>query len=243
MENAAAANAIRLDRGPSERALGMLVWMVAIGAWIFLALSPIGIASAIALGLVFFLAHLAFAAHLRGSAVRSSGGALDALATQFPGTNMIVLYSDLLEACGNDEPARDFGIAHEHGHLHAGHLRWHWFLTPGLAIPFRGHASSRARESTCDRYGIAASTDRARALDGLGVLAAGGMHAKLVHRRARVAQRSYLESVPMRLGRWLFTHRSIAHRLAAPRQRVGPGRCCRRTRGGAARPASQEVRA
>ena len=254
MVAASPGNAIRVERWPSERPLAAIVWLTALALWFFIALSVIGILYAVFLGLFFFLAHLAFIAHLRGNAVRlsaeqlpelhervrqlsarigldpvpdayllQSGGALNALATRFLGTNLIVLYSDLLEACGENEAARDFIVAHELGHLHAGHLRWSWLLIPGLAMPFLGHAYSRAREYTCDRYGIAASVDRERALDGLSVLAAGAGHAPRVNRRALVAQRADLESGFMKLGSWLFTHPSIAHRLAALEPSLGDG--------------------
>jgi Zn-dependent protease with chaperone function len=153
--------------------------------------------------------------------VLQSGGVLNALATKFLGSHFIILYSDLLEACGSDEAARDFIVAHELGHLHAGHLRWNWLLLPGLAMPFLGHAYSRAREYTCDRYGMAASTDRERALDGLCILAAGKEQGPRINRRALVAQRRDLETAWMKVGAWLFTHPSIAHRLAALEPSLG----------------------
>src|SRR5262245_33177180 len=177
-----------VPRWPTERPLRILVLLAAIAIWVGLALSVIGIAYALLLAVFFFVAHLAFITHLRGSGVRlgpeqmpelhqrvvtlasrlgmrpapdaylvQAGGALNALATKFLRSNFIVLYSDLLEACGDNDDARDFIIAHELGHLHAGHLRGHWLLLPGLAVPFLGTAYSRAREYTCDRYGLAAS--------------------------------------------------------------------------------------
>ncbi len=81
------------------------------------------------------------------------GGALNAMATKFFKSEMIILYSDLLEACGSNTQARDMIIAHELAHLKEGHLRWHGFLIPGYMVPFLGTALSRAREYTCDRYG------------------------------------------------------------------------------------------
>ena len=84
-----------------------------------------------------------------------AGGTLNAFATRFFGTNFVVLYSELLDACGDDEPARDMIIAHELGHVHAGHLRLSWLILPSSIVPFLGTALSRAREYTCDRYGLA----------------------------------------------------------------------------------------
>jgi hypothetical protein len=91
-------------------------------------------------------------------------------------------------------------------------------------MPFLGHAYSRVREYTCDRYGMAASTDREHALDGLCILAAGKEHGPRVNRRALVGQRRDLETVWMKLGSWLFTHPSIAHRLAALEPSLGEAR-------------------
>jgi Zn-dependent protease with chaperone function len=155
--------------------------------------------------------------------VMQAGGALNALATKFLRSNFIVLYSDLLDACGDNEAARDFIVAHELGHLHAGHLRLQWLLLPGLFVPLLGTAYSRAREYTCDRYGLAASSDPERALDGLCILAAGGERGPRVNRRALVAQRNDLESIWMKLGHWLATHPPIAHRLGALEPALGAG--------------------
>jgi hypothetical protein len=94
-------------------------------------------------------------------------------------------------------------------------LRWRWVLLPGLAVPFLGGAYSRACEYTCDRYGLAASRDRQRALDGLCILAAGGRHGPQVNRRALTAQRADLNTTWMKIGQWLSTYPPVAARLAA----------------------------
>jgi hypothetical protein len=154
--------------------------------------------------------------------VVQAGGSLNALATRFLRSNVIVLFSDLLEACGDNDEARDFIIAHELGHLHAGHLRWRWFILPGTAVPFLGTAWSRACEYTCDRYGMSFSGASERALDGLCILAAGGQHGPEVNRRALVAQRNDLRTGLMRLGVWLSTHPPIADRLVALDGSLGP---------------------
>lgn len=251
----AARSPVRVARRPGERPLQVLVWLAAIGLWVVLAVSIVGIVYAALLGIFFFVAHLAFIAHLRGSAVKlgpdqmpelhgrvvelseqiglrrvpdayvvQAGGSLNALATKFLRSNFIVLFSDLLEACGDNTTARDFIVAHELGHLHAGHLRLRWLLLPGLFVPFLGSAYSRACEYTCDRYGLAASGDAERALDGLCILAAGGQHGPRVNRRALVAQRADLNTIWMKLGHWLSTHPPIAHRLAALQPSLGSGR-------------------
>ena len=246
---------IHVERWPSERPLAVLVWITALSIWLALAVSLVGIAYALLLGVFFFVSHVVFIAFVRGNGVRlspnqmpalyervrmlaarigmvrapeayvlQSGGMLNALATKFLGSNFIILYSDLLEACGDDEAARDFIVAHELGHLHAGHLRWNWLLLPGLAMPLLGHAYSRAREYTCDRYGMATSANREQALDGLCILAAGKEQGPRVNRRALVEQRRDLETPWMKVGSWLFTHPSIAHRLAALEPSLGETR-------------------
>jgi len=154
--------------------------------------------------------------------VVQAGGILNALATRFLRSNVIVLFSDLLDACGDNEAARDFIVAHELGHLHAGHLKWRWFILPGLVVPFLGTTWSRACEYTCDRYGMSFSDDPERALDGLCILAAGGRHGPHVNRRALVAQRGDLQTGLMRLGVWLSTHPPIADRLVALDRSLGP---------------------
>jgi Zn-dependent protease with chaperone function len=161
--------------------------------------------------------------------VIQAGGALNALATRFLGSQFIVLYSDLIDACGDNTEARDFIIAHELGHLRAGHLKLRWLLAPGLLVPFLGTAYSRACEYTSDRYGLAGSRDPERALDGLCILAAGGRQGPRVNRRALVAQRADLNTFWMTLGQWLSTHPPVAARLAALQPSLGDRIALRRT--------------
>jgi len=178
-------DAVNVQRWPTETPLFVLVLLSAIACWIFLVLSIIGLVYAGMLGIFFFVSHVSFIAHLKGSAVRvgpdqmpelyerieylsrrvglkaaptvyvmQAGGTLNALATKFFSSNFVVLFSDLIEACGDNAEARDMIIAHELGHLKAGHLKGLWFLLPGMFIPFLGSAYFRAREYTCDRYGF-----------------------------------------------------------------------------------------
>jgi hypothetical protein len=63
---------VKVDRWSSERPLLVLVWLTAIGLWIALAVSLIGIAYAAFLGIFFFAAHIMFITSLRGNAVRLS---------------------------------------------------------------------------------------------------------------------------------------------------------------------------
>ena len=146
--------------------------------------------------------------------VMQAGGSLNALATKLLGSSFIVLFSDLLDACEDDQEAADFIIAHELGHLKAGHLRFNWFLILGQLVPFLGGAYSRAREYTADRYGFAAVSDRRSAIHGLTVLAAGGKRAKMVNLLTFVSQRRDMTGVLMTLGRWMSTHPPICDRVA-----------------------------
>lgn len=234
-----------VERWPSELPLTALVTIAALVMWAVLFVSVIGIVYAVFLGVFFFVAHAIAVAHIRGSAIRlapdqlpalharvqelaarfgmempqaylmQAGGALNAFATRFLGADMLVLYADLLDACGDNESARDMIIAHELGHLKLGHVQWWWLRMPGAVIPFLGSALSRAREYTCDRYGKAGAADADGALLGLTILAAGKHHASSVNRQRFVRQQEDLNTGWMRIGEWLGSHPPLARRLAA----------------------------
>jgi Zn-dependent protease with chaperone function len=147
--------------------------------------------------------------------IMQEGGALNAFASKLFSRSFIVLYSDLLDACGDNTDARDFVIAHELGHLAAKHLQWQAVLAPAMLVPFLWNAYSRAREYTCDRYGMTAARDRQAALRGLAILAAGGRLGPSVHLDRFVEQRADLNSPLLKLGSWLSTHPPLCDRLAA----------------------------
>ena len=233
-----------IQRWPTERPLFALCVLMSIGIWTLLIVSIIGVIYAVILGLFFLFAHAAFVAHVRGNGVRLSpaqfpdlfeavrrlanhlgleavpeaylmqaGGTLNAFATRFFRSNFIVLFTDLLEACDDNTAARDMIIAHELGHLKAGHLRWRWLIMPAYFFPFLG-TLSRAREYTCDRYGLAGAGNVDGAILGLTVLAAGGKHAPAVNQTAFLAQRETLNTGWMAIGEWLSTHPPLAKRVA-----------------------------
>lgn len=156
--------------------------------------------------------------------IMQEGGALNALATRFFKSNMLILYSDLLAACGSNTDARDFILAHELGHLREGHLRWHWFLLPGLVYPFLGQALSRAREYTCDRYGYAAAQNKDAALQGIAILAAGAEKGPHVNLEALAHQVKDLNTGWLTLGQWLGTHPPLARRLIALNPNFAPSK-------------------
>jgi Zn-dependent protease with chaperone function len=161
------------------------------------------------------LAHQAGIDPVPEAYLMEAGGSLNAFATRFLRSRMIVLYSDLLEACEGDEAARDMVIGHELGHIKAGHLRFVWVLAPGLLMPFLGSAYSRACEYTCDRWGSALCGDSGGAVRGLAVLAAGGRLARRVNLRSFVRQSSQLDTGWMTVGKWLSRYPPLCDRVAA----------------------------
>ncbi len=155
--------------------------------------------------------------------VMEAGGSLNAFATRFFRTRIIVLFSDLLEACEDDDTARDMIIGHEIGHIHARHLDWWWLIAPGTLIPFLGHAYSRACELTCDRYGAILCGDERGATRGLTLLAAGRKHGPAVNLEAYVAQSEDLDTGWMTIGKWLSGYPPLSSRVAALRPSLTEG--------------------
>ncbi len=152
-----------------------------------------------------------------------SGGSVNALATKFFRGRMIVLFSDLLDACGDDTAARDMVLGHEIGHLKAGHLDHLLLTAPGRLMPFLGAAYSRACERTCDRWGAALCGDPGGAVRGLAILAAGGTHAKRINLQAYVAQRRDLDTGWMTLGSWLSAYPPLSERVELLDPALGAG--------------------
>lgn len=105
--------------------------------------------------------------------VLQSNGLLNAFATRHGGRNFVVVYSELLDTYGPDSPEIEFLLGHELGHIKRSHISKHLFLLPGLLFPLLGSAYSRACESSCDRHGLFAATDRKGAVNAMMVLAGG----------------------------------------------------------------------
>jgi Zn-dependent protease with chaperone function len=240
-----ATSPLQVRRWETEIPLLILVILVSIVLWVFVAVSIVGIFYAVFFSIFFFLAQVGFVARLRGSAIKlgpqqmpelhgrvlaiasrlglkkvpdaylmQAGGALNAFATKLFRSNFIVLYSDLVNACGDDAEAVDFIVGHELGHVKAGHLRFQWLIILGRLFPFIGGAYSRAREYTADRYGLASINDPRAATHGLTVLAAGGAHAHRVNIAAMMQQRHDMTTVWMTIGRWMSTHPPLIDRIA-----------------------------
>lgn len=147
--------------------------------------------------------------------VVQSGGMLNAFATRFLSRNFIVLYSDLLEACGEDGHEVDMIIGHEVGHLALKHLKWMLFLLPARIMPWLGSAYSRACEFSCDLCGMEVAGDLDESIRGLAVLATGGKYA----RRLDVA--AYMKQIREMNGFWTSvcelnsSHPFLSKRVAA----------------------------
>lgn len=155
--------------------------------------------------------------------IMQAGGELNAFATKFLGGRMMVLYSELLEACADDAPARDMVIGHELGHLALRHLDWFLLTAPGRLIPFLGSAYSRACEYSCDRYGAHLCGDPDGATRGLAILAAGPRLARRVNLQAFVAQRRDMDTGWMTIGSWLSGYPPLSARIEALEPALGRG--------------------
>jgi len=239
------SRALDVERWPTELPLFALVALCSVFVWILLIVTVIGLVYAAFLGVFFFVAHVIFMSRVQGSGAKlgpdqfpeihdavarlsrqmgmeppeayivQSGGSLNALATRFFRRKIIVLFSDLLEACGANTAARDMIIGHELAHLKCGHLNWQMLILPGLFVPFLGSALSRAREYTCDRFGLAVAGDPGSGLRGLSILAAGPVYGARMNMEAFTRQRSDMSTGLMTLAEWLSSHPPLAKRVAA----------------------------
>lgn len=228
--------------------------------WAFLILSMVGIAYALVFLVFSLVARALFLANVRGNGVlvseqqlphihaavlrasRSLGmeappetyvlqseGSLNAFATRLISRNYVVIYSALIDAC-SDQAQVDFVVAHEVGHLAAGHLRWMGFLTPARLLPWLGPAYSRACEYTCDRCGLAVVADLNAADRGLLVLAAGGKAAMQANVDGFMAQRLETGSFWSAVVELGSSHPFLCKRVAALREYEHPGSMARISR-------------
>ncbi len=105
--------------------------------------------------------------------VLNGDGGLNAFATKFLGTQYVVLLSTVVDAMSKHPDGVRFYIGHELGHLRMKHLSGHFLRWPAQWLPLLGAAYSRARESTCDRHGLACSGSPEGAARSLAALSAG----------------------------------------------------------------------
>ena len=136
--------------------------------------------------------------------ILNGNGILNAFATKFLRTQYVVLTSDVVDAMqGNPEGLR-FYMGHELGHLRMKHVSKQFLRWPAMWLPLLGAAYSRARESTCDRHGLACSGSVEAAVRALGVLSVG----RARWRNLNVA--TYIRQTEHSRGFWMSFHELTA---------------------------------
>lgn len=132
--------------------------------------------------------------------VLNGNGHMNAFATKFLGTQYVVLLSDVVDAMSKHADGIRFYIGHELGHLRMKHLTGQLLRWPVLWLPLIGAAYSRARESTCDRHGLACSGSPETAARALSALSAGAK------RWQELDFAAYLEQAKHSAGFWMSFH-------------------------------------
>jgi Zn-dependent protease with chaperone function/Tfp pilus assembly major pilin PilA len=132
--------------------------------------------------------------------VLNGNGGMNAFATQFLNAQFVVLMSDLVDAMDKHPDGVRFYIGHELGHLCMKHLSTHLLRWPALWLPLLGAAYSRARESTCDRHGLACCAIPEGAVRSLAALSAGA------RRWALLDVAKYVRQTKHTTGFWLSFH-------------------------------------
>ncbi|MEN8170292.1 MAG: M48 family metalloprotease [Pseudomonadota bacterium] len=136
--------------------------------------------------------------------ILNGNGGLNAFATKFLGTQYVVLMTDVVDAMEKHVDGVRFYIGHELGHLRMKHLSGHLLRWPVLWLPLLGAAYSRARESTCDRHGLACSGSPEGAARSLAALSAG------VERWKNLDVAAYLSQAKHSSGFWMSFHELTA---------------------------------
>ena len=136
--------------------------------------------------------------------ILNGNGALNAFATKFLGAQYVVLMSDVVDAMDTHEDGVRFYIGHELGHLRMKHLNGHLLRWPVLWLPLLGAAYSRARESTCDRHGLACSSSPQGSAQALAALSTGA------ERWKRMDVTAYVGQIHHTAGFWMSFHELIS---------------------------------
>jgi len=136
--------------------------------------------------------------------VLNGNGGLNAFATKFLGAQYVVVLSDVVDAMEQYAGGVRFYLGHELGHLRMKHLTGTLFRGPALWIPLLGAAYSRARESTCDRHGLACAGSPEEAARALAALSAGAKR----WRNLDVA--TYQRQLEETSGFWMSFHELVA---------------------------------
>jgi Zn-dependent protease with chaperone function len=143
-------------------------------------------------------------AHPPKAYILNGNGVLNAFATKFVRDRYVVLTSDIVDAMQGNTDGLRFYIGHELGHLRMKHISKALLRWPVLWLPLLGAAYSRARESTCDRHGLACSGSGGAAVLALSVLAAG----RARWRSLNVA--NYVRQTEHSRGFWMSFHELIS---------------------------------
>ena len=136
--------------------------------------------------------------------ILNGNGVLNAFATKFLRDRYIVLTSDIVDAMQGNADGLRFYIGHELGHLRMKHISKALVRWPVLWLPLLGAAYSRARESTCDRHGLACSGSGNSAVLALSVLAAGRARWRTLNVGTYVRQTEHTR------GFWMSFHELIS---------------------------------
>lgn len=134
----------------------------------------------------------------------NGNGALNAFATRFLGLQYVVLLSDVIDAMDRHAEGVRFYIGHELGHLRLRHLQGHLLRWPVLWLPLLGAAYSRAKESSCDRHGLACCGSPASAAHALAALSSGAK------RWAKLDAAAYVRQSNDTGGFWMSFHELVA---------------------------------
>lgn len=132
--------------------------------------------------------------------VLNGNGGLNAFATKFLGSQYVVLLADVVDAMKEHPDGVRFYVGHELGHLRMKHLQGQLLRWPALWLPLLGAAYSRARESTCDRHGLACSSSPEAAARAMAALSAG------TQRWQSLDLSLYLKQVHHSAGFWMSLH-------------------------------------
>lgn len=157
--------------------------------------------------------------------VVSGGGMVNAFAVGHGFRRFVAVYSDLFEVGGQsrDPEALRFVIAHEVGHLAAGHVSYFRLIFSNVIrmLPILGPALSRSQEYTADNFGYANSAGGA--LGVMGVLS-GGKYLNAEVNAHELADRAATD--PSFFVHWAnltSSHPVITWRAHALRDRSKPG--------------------
>lgn len=141
-------------------------------------------------------------------------GMRNAFAARFLNRYYVVLMSDIVDALEDDQEALNFYIGHELGHIERGHLSRAWFLQLAMMLPLVGCAYARAREYTCDQYGLACCASVDSAVRALSVLAAGAQRWKTLDAHEYASQAAATGGFWMSLNELLSDYPWLCKRVA-----------------------------